>query len=191
MAATAVEHEGDGPGFEQMDFNSFLKVNGRIYHRIFPIFQSNVHWFINDSSNHFGEDTLNKNGMLKLTENLLKIFKKENKLINDYCILNSIENIKSESLVFEKCSELTLTWKGEGSEKPKIHALVIPKDLKSPIQIPIFNHSYEPLTFPLLYPTGNPGYIFKTKTEKNGDEEKAETFREYLKNKLLFIKQNN
>jgi hypothetical protein len=75
----------------------------------YPIFQSNVHWFINDSSNHFGEDTLNKNGMLKLTENLLKIFKKENKLINDYCILNSIENIKSESLVFEKCSELTLT----------------------------------------------------------------------------------
>jgi hypothetical protein len=80
---------------------------------------------------------------------------------------------------------------GEGSEKPKIHALVIPKDLKSPIQIPIFNHSYEPLTFPLLYPTGNPGYIFKTKTEKNGEEGKAETFREYLKNKLLFVKQNN
>jgi hypothetical protein len=38
----------------------------------------------------------------------------------------------------------------------------------------------------LLYPTGNPGYIFKTKTEKNGEEGKAETFREYLKNKLLF-----
>jgi hypothetical protein len=173
-----------------MDFNAFLKVNGRIYHRIFPIFQSNVHWFINDSSIHFGEDTLNNNGILNLTENLLKIFKKNNKLINDYCILNSIENIKSESLVFEKCSELTLTWKGEGFDKLKIHALVVSKDLKSPIQISTFNHLIKPLTYPLLYLTGNPGYIFKTKAEKNEEEEKAETFRKYLKIRLLFVKQN-